>query len=51
MYKLIEDDNSKTNEEEVVGDPWTILPVKTRKYAKECIEIVLSKRHITKLTP
>ena len=49
MYKLIEDDNSKTNEEEVVGDPWTILPVKTRKYAKECIEIVLSKRHITKL--
>ena len=49
MYKLIEDDNSKINEEEVVGDPWTILPVKTRKYAKECIEIVLSKRHITKL--
>ena len=49
MYKLIENDESKTNEEEVVGDPWTILPVKTRKYAKECIEIVLSKRHITKL--
>ena len=50
MYKLIEGDDSKINEEEeVVGDPWTILPVKTRKYAKECIEIVLSKRHITKL--
>ena len=37
------------SEEEVIGDPWTILPVKTRKYAKECTEIVLSKRHITKL--
>ena len=49
MYKFIEDDDSKFNEEEVVGDPWTILPVKTRKYAKECTEIVLSKRHITKL--
>ena len=49
MYKFIEDDDSKSNEEEVIGDPWTILPVKTRKYAKECIEIVLSKRHITKL--
>ena len=49
MYKLIENDESKSNEEEVMGDPWTILPVKTRKYAKECIEIVLSKRHITKL--
>ena len=49
MYKLIEGDDSKANEEEVTGDPWTILPVKTRKYAKECIEIVLSKRHITKL--
>ena len=49
MYKFIEDDESKFNEEEVIGDPWTILPVKTRKYAKECIEIVLSKRHITKL--
>ena len=49
MYKLIENDETKSNEEEVVGDPWTILPVKTRKYAKECIEIVLSKRHITKL--
>ena len=49
MYKLIEGEDSKNIEEEVVGDPWTILPVKTRKYAKECIEIVLSKRHITKL--
>ena len=49
MYKFIEDDDSKSNEEEVNGDTWTILPVKTRKYSKECIEIVLSKRHITKL--
>ena len=44
-----EEEDSKINEEEVIGDPWTILPVKTRKYAKECTEIVLSKRHITKL--
>ena len=44
MNKYIDDnEDSKFSEEEVVGDPWTILPVKTRKYAKECIEIVLTK--------
>ena len=44
-----DDDESKSSEEEVIGDPWSILPVKTRKFAKECTEIVLSKRNLTKL--
>lgn len=35
--------------EEVIGDPWSVLPVKTRKFAKECTEITLSKRKITEL--
>lgn len=42
-------DNGKDEEEVVQGDPWSVLPIKTRKYAKECIEIVLSKRRITEL--
>ena len=42
-------DNGKEEEEVVKGDPWSVLPIKTRKYAKECIEIVLSKRRITEL--
>ena len=33
----------------VEGDPWTVLPIKTRKFAKDCIEIALSKRKINKL--
>ena len=42
-------DDGKEEEEVVKGDPWSVLPIKTRKYAKECIEIVLSKRRITEL--
>jgi hypothetical protein len=41
--------NSASDDESVVGDPWTVLPIKSRKYAKECTEIVLSKRKITSL--
>ena len=42
--------DEKVQEEEVVkGDPWSVIPIKTSKYAKECIEIVLSKRKITEL--
>jgi len=37
------------DEEDIIGDPWAVLPVKTRKFAKDCIEIVLSKRNINKL--
>ena len=43
------DEENQEEEEVVKGDPWSVLPVKTRKYAKECIEIVLSKRKITEL--
>lgn len=31
------------------GDPWTVLPIKTRKHAKECTDIVLSNRKIKSL--
>lgn len=37
-------------EENVVGNPWDVMPVKSRKHAKECIEIVLSNRKLTSLT-
>jgi hypothetical protein len=38
------------NEEQInFGDPWSVLPIKTRKFAKECTEIVLSNRNINKL--
>jgi len=36
-------------DETTEGDPWSVLPIKTRKYAKECSEIVLSDRKINKL--
>ena len=39
----------KSDEELVEGDPWSVLPVKSAKYAKECKNIVLSNRGITKL--
>jgi hypothetical protein len=31
------------------GDPWTVIPVQSLKYAKDCVEVVLSNRNITKL--
>lgn len=43
------EDNRRVDDEVVEGDPWSVLPIKTRKYAKECVEIVLSKRSLTKL--
>lgn len=36
-------------QEEVEGNPWSVVPIKTRLYAKETKEIVLSKRKITHL--
>jgi Leucine-rich repeat (LRR) protein len=36
-------------DETTEGDPWSVLPIKTRKYANECKEIVLSNRKINKL--
>ena len=35
--------------ETTLGDPWNVIPIKTRKYAKECIEVVLSNRKVGKL--
>jgi len=37
--------DDETNE----GCPWTILPIKSRKYANECKEVVLSDRKLNKL--
>ncbi len=39
----------RSDEEIVEGDPWSVLPVKTAKFAKECKNIVLSNRGINKL--
>lgn len=36
-------------EEVVIGDPWTVLPIKNAKYAKELVEVHLSERSITQL--
>jgi hypothetical protein len=33
----------------IEGDPWNIIPVQSRKYAKDCVEVVLSNRNINKL--
>ena len=41
--------NLITDEDNNIGDPWSVLPIKTRKYAKECEEIVLSNRNINQL--
>ena len=42
-------DNENETEEIVEGNPLSVLPIKTRKYVKDCTEIVLSKRKINKL--
>lgn len=42
-------DNYEQEEECIKGDPWSVVKIKTRKYARECIEMVLSKRNITEL--
>lgn len=33
----------------VIGDPWSVLPIKNAKYAKELTEVHLSDRKITQL--
>ena len=38
-----------SDDETFQGDPWSVLPIKTRKFAKECTEIVLSNRNINSL--
>ena len=40
----------ETLEEELkVGTPWTILPIKNKKYAKDLTEVHLSDRDLTSL--
>jgi hypothetical protein len=41
--------SSITDDDKYNGDPWTVLPVKTRKHAQECTDIVLSDRNIKAL--
>ena len=33
-----------------LGNPWEIIPIKNKKYAKECTEIHLAGRNIDNLT-
>lgn len=35
--------------EEKVGNPWSILPIKNSKYARDLIEVHLSDRNLTRL--
>ena len=37
------------SEEAKVGNPWSILPIKNNKYAKDLVEVHLSDRHLTSL--
>lgn len=40
---------SSSYNEEIEGNPWAVVPIKTRLYAKNTIEIELSNRKITQL--
>lgn len=35
--------------EEKVGNPWSILPIKNSKYARDLVEVHLSDRQLTRL--
>jgi Leucine-rich repeat (LRR) protein len=35
--------------EEKVGNPWSVLPIKNSKYARDLAEVHLSDRHLTRL--
>ena len=41
-YKMVEID-------EKVGNPWSILPIKNSKYARDLVEVHLSDRQLTRL--
>ena len=32
-----------------IGNPWSILPIKNKKYAKDLVEVHLSDRELVKL--
>ena len=42
--------NEGNGEEAKVGNPWSILPIKNNKYAKDLKEVHLSDRSLTSLT-
>ena len=35
--------------EAVIGNPWSVLPIKNNKYAKDLVEVHLSDRALTRL--
>ena len=35
--------------EAVIGNPWSVLPIKNNKYAKDLVEVHLSDRGLTRL--
>ena len=37
------------DEEARVGNPWSILPIKNKKYAKDLTEVCLTDRNLTSL--
>lgn len=36
-------------DEAKIGNPWSILPIKNKKYAKDLVEVHLSDRSLTAL--
>ena len=47
---MVQVDSGETLEKEnKVGTPWSILPIKNKKYAKDLIEVHLSDRKLTSL--
>ena len=43
------DNGESVEKESKVGTPWTILPIKNKKYAKDLVEVHLSNRGLTSL--
>lgn len=43
------DPSDMVDENAKVGNPWSILPIKNKKYAKDLVEVHLSDRGLTSL--
>lgn len=41
---MVESNNDLEGEENKIGNPWSILPIKNKKYAKDLVEVHLSDR-------
>ena len=46
---MVQADNETMEVEYKVGTPWSILPIKNKKYAKDLVDVNLSNRGITSL--